>query len=165
MRILLLNLAPQSADGVKAALAGQGFDVLDQHTNDVEQIEAQQAEVVVTEASPSDLTCCGIIVQLKAREATKPLRILMVVQGGALERARALDLSADDVISWPFEAAEFTARVRAQFRDREPAEELRARLKEAEQRGALAEIAVETLSGGVVTKKRAWVLPAIFVVL
>ena len=92
MRIVLLNRAPQSAESVSAALAGQGFDVLEQHTNDVEQIEALQAQVVVTEASPSDLTCCGIIVQLKAREATKALRILMVVHGGALERARALDL-------------------------------------------------------------------------
>ena len=165
MRVLLLNLAPQSAESVSSALSGQGFDVLQEHTADVQRIESLQVELVVTEASPADLTCCGIIVQLKAREATKPLRILMVVHGGALERARALDLGADDVISWPFEAAEFTARIRAQFRDREPAEELRAKLKEAEQRGHLAEIAVETLSGGVVTRKRAWVLPAILGVL
>ena len=165
MRVLLLNLAPQSAESVSNALAGQGFEVLQQHTMDVEQIEALHVEVVVTEASPADLTCCGIIMQLKAREATKPLRILMVVHGGALERARALDLGADDVISWPFESAEFTARIRAQFRDREPAEVLRAKLKDAEQRGQLAEIAVESLSGGVVTRKRAWVLPVILSVL
>jgi len=165
MSILLLNLAPQTAESVNAALAGHGFEVVEQHTTDVEQIESLHAEVLVTEASPADLTCCGIIVQLKARDATKAIRILMVVQGGALERARALDLGADDVISWPFEPAEFAARVRAQFRDREPAEQLRAKLKEAEQRGHLAEIAVETLSGGVVSKKRAWVLPAILAVL
>jgi len=162
MRILLLNLSPQSAETVNTALAGQGFEVQEQHTLDVEQVESLQAEVVVTEASPADLTCCGLIVQLKAREATKAIRILMLVQGGALERARALDLGADDVLSSPFEPAEFAARIRAQFRDRAPAEELRAKLKEAEQREHLAEIAVETLSGGVVTRKRVWVLPAIF---
>jgi S1-C subfamily serine protease len=162
MRLLLLNLSPQSAASVDTALAGQGFEVQEQHTLDVEQVESQRAEVVVTEASPADLTCCGLIVQLKAREATKAIRILMLVQGGALERARALDLGVDDVLTSPFEPAEFAARIRAQFRDRAPAEELRARLKEAEQREHLAEIAVETLSGGVVTRKRAWVLPAIF---
>ena len=161
MRVLLLNLSPQTAQSVNAALAGQGFDVLQQHTLDVEQVEALQAEVLVTEASPADLTCCGLIVQLKAREATKLLRILMLVQGGALERARALDLGVDDVLSSPFEPTEFGARIRAQLRDRAPAEELRAKLREVEQRGHLAEIAVETLSGGVVTRKRAWVLPAI----
>ena len=162
MRILLLNLSPRSAETVNGALAGQGFEVQEQHTLDVEQVESLQAEVVVTEASPADLTCCGLIVQLKARETTKAIRILMLVQGGALERARALDLGADDVLSSPFEPAEFAARMRAQFRDRAPAEELRAKLKEAAQREHLAEIAVETLSGGVVTRKRAWVLPAIF---
>src|SRR5215475_5216813 len=162
MRILLLNLSPQSADTVNAALAGQGFEVLQEHTLDVQRVEGLEAEVTVTEASPADLTCCGMIAQLKARETTKAIRILMLVQGGALERARALDLGADDVLTSPFEPAELAARIRAQFRDRAPAEELRAKLKEAEQREHLAEIAVETLSGGVVTRKRAWVLPAIF---
>ena len=161
MKLLLLNLSPQVAQSVNAALAGQGFEILEQHSLDVEQVESSQAPVLVTEASPSDLTCCGLIVQLKAREATKGIRILMIVQGGALERARALDLGADDVISSPFDPAEFAARIRAEFRDREPAEELRAKLKEAQQREQLAEMAVETLSGGVVTRKRAWVLPAI----
>ena len=161
MRILLLNLGPESTADVQSGLAGQGFELFDQHSLDVEAIEALHPEVLVTEASPADLTCCGVIVQLKAREATKGIRILMVVHGGALERARALDLGADDVISFPFDPAEFAARIRAQFRDRAPAEELRNKLKEVEQREHLAEIAVETLSGGVVTKKRAWVLPAI----
>jgi S1-C subfamily serine protease len=161
MRILLLNLSPPAAQSANAALAGQGFEVLEERSLDVEQIEFLHAEVLVTEASPADLSCCGLIVQLKAREATKAIRILMLVQGGALERARALDLGADDVISAPFDAAEFAARIRAEFRDREPAEALRAKLKEAEQSKHLAEMAVETLSGGVVTRKRTWVLPAI----
>jgi S1-C subfamily serine protease len=161
MRILLLNLSPPAAQSANAALAGQGFEVLEERSLDVEQIEFLHAEVLVTEASPADLSCCGLIVQLKAREATKAIRILMLVQGGALERARALDLGADDVISAPFDGAEFAARIRAEFRDREPAEALRAKLKEAEQSKHLAEMAVETLSGGVVTRKRTWVLPAI----
>jgi S1-C subfamily serine protease/CheY-like chemotaxis protein len=161
MRILLLNLSPQSTKDISAALAGQGFEVLEQQTLDVSAIQASDAQVLITEASPNDLQCCGVVVQLKAREGTKAIRVLMVVVGGALERARALDLGADDVISYPFEPAEFVARIRAQLRDRAPAEELRSKLKEVEQREHLAEIAVETLSGGVVTKRRAWVLPAI----
>jgi hypothetical protein len=86
----------------------------------------------------------------------------MVVHGGALERARALDLGADDVISAPFESLEFAAKVRAQFRERQPQEELRTKLKQAEEKEHLAELAVETLSGGAVTQKRMWVLPALF---
>jgi len=161
MRILLLNLTPDTAQAVNAALAGHGFEVVDQPALDVEQIQSLLPEVLITEASPTDLACCGVIVQLKAHEATKTVRIVMLVDGGALERTRALDLGADDVISLPFDPAEFAARVRAQFRDRAPAEELRNKLREAEQRGHLAEIAVDSLSGGVVTRKRAWLIPAI----
>src|SRR6516225_8650165 len=130
MRILLLNLSPQSKKDINDALAGQGFEVLNEHTLDVSEIQARDAQVLITEASPNDLQCCGVVVQLKAREGTKAMRVLMVVVGGALERARALDLGADDVISYPFEPAEFVARIRAQLRDRAPAEELRSKLKE-----------------------------------
>jgi len=92
------------------------------------------------------------------------VKILMVVRGGALERARALDLGADDVITFPFEAIEFAARVRTQFRERQPEEDLKTMLKYAVQREQMADIAVESLSGGAVTKHRFWLIPAIFVV-
>ena len=161
MRILILNLTTNSADEVGKALAGQGYEIATETGLDVEQIESLGPELVITEARPSDLSCCGLITQIKAREQTKSMRVLMVVQGGALERARALDLGADDVISAPFETLEFAARVRAQFRDRQPEADLRAKLKQAEEKEHLAGLAVETLSGGAVTRKRLWVLPAL----
>jgi S1-C subfamily serine protease len=86
----------------------------------------------------------------------------MVVRGGALERARALDLGTDDVITFPFEALEFAARVRTQFRERQPEEDLKTMLKYAVQREQMADIAVE--SAGAVSKHRFWLIPAIFVV-
>ena len=163
MRILLLNLNPDTASEVTAALAGQGYEIASEAGLDVEHIELMAPELLITEATPSDLSCCGIITQIKSREQTKSIRVLMVVQGGALERARALDLSADDVISAPFETLEFAAKVRTQFRERQPELELRSKLKQAEEKEHLAGIAVETLSGGAVTRKRLWVLPAFFV--
>src|SRR5438874_1108385 len=161
MRILILNLSASSADEVNKALAGQGYEIAVEAGLDVEQIESLGPELLITEATPSDLSCCGLITQIKSREQTKSIRVLMVVQGGALERARALDLGADDVISAPFETLEFAARVRAQFRDRQPEADLRAKLKQAEEKEHLAGLAVETLSGGAVTRKRLWVLPAL----
>jgi S1-C subfamily serine protease len=163
MRILILNLSASSSDEVNAALAGQGYEIASEAALDVEHIELMAPELLITEATPSDLSCCGIITQIKSREQTKSIRVLMVVQGGALERARALDLGADDVISAPFESLEFAAKVRTQFRERQPELELRSKLKQAEEKEHLAGIAVETLSGGAVTRKRLWVLPALFV--
>src|SRR6266446_3952062 len=162
MQILLLNLNTDSASEVNTALAGQGYEIASEAGLDVEHIELMAPELLITEATPSDLSCCGIITQIKSRDQTKSIRVLMVVRGGALERARALDLGADDVISAPFETLEFAAKVRTQFRERQPELELRSKLKQAEEKEHLAGIAVETLSGGAVTRKRMWVLPALF---
>jgi S1-C subfamily serine protease len=165
MRVLLLNLNSETNDLVNNALAGQGYDITTESGLTVDEVLALSAEVLVTEASPTDLSCCGMITQLKARSDTRTsVKILMVVRGGALERARALDLGADDVITFPFEAIEFAARVRTQFRERQPEEDLKTMLKYAVQREQMADIAVESLSGGAVNRHRYWLIPAIFVV-
>lgn len=165
MRLLLLNLNSETNDLVKSALAGQGYEIATESGLTVDEVLALSPEVLITEASPTDLSCCGMISQLKARSDTRTsVKIVMVVRGGALERARALDLGADDVLTFPFEAVEFAARVRTQFRERQPEEDLKTMLKYAVQREQMADIAVESLSGGVVTKHRFWIIPAIFVV-
>jgi S1-C subfamily serine protease len=165
MRVLLLNLSSETNGLVNSALAGQGYDIAAESDLTVDELLVLSPEVVITEASPTDLSCCGMIAQLKARSDTRAsVKIVMVVRGGALERARALDLGADDVITFPFEAIEFAARVRTQFRERQPEEDLKTMLKYAVQREQMADIAVESLSGGAVSKHRFWLIPAIFVV-
>src|SRR5256885_1318867 len=164
MRMLILNLRSDSLEAVNTALAGQGYDIVTEHGLSVEEVLALAPEVLVTEATPSDLSCCGMIAQLKSRPGTEsPLKIVMIVQGGALDRARALDLGADDVISFPFDAVEFPARIRTQFREGQPHEGLKTMLKFAVQREHCADIAVESLSDGVIEKRRRlWLLPAFF---
>ncbi len=163
MRILILNLRPESLDAVTRALSGQGYEIATETGLTVDQVLALSPEVLLTEATPSDLSCCGLITQLKSRPETEsPLKIVMIVEGGALERARALDLGADDVISFPFEPVEFAARIRTQFRERKPQEELKTMLEYAVQREHYADIAVESLSGPL-AKRRFWWIAAISV--
>ena len=154
MRILLLNLGMESIQEVKQALSGQGYEITAERNLTVDKILALSPEILITEATPSDLSCCGVISQIKASPALPTLRIVMIVHGGALERARALDLGADDVASFPFEPLEFLARIRTQFRERQPELELEAKLKDALQREHLAEVAVEALTGGTNPKRR-----------
>jgi S1-C subfamily serine protease/DNA-binding NarL/FixJ family response regulator len=163
MRILLLNLGPESTQEVNQALSGQGYEITTDRRLTVDWILALSPEVLITEATPSDLSCCGVISQIKASPDPRTPRILMIVHGGALERARALDLGADDVISFPFEPLEFVARVRTQFRERQPELELEAKLKDALQKEHLAETAVQALSGGTNAKRRTWLVVGILV--
>ncbi len=163
MRILIVNVSEESLDAVNRALFGQGYQITAKNGLTADEVLAFSPEVLITEATPSDLSCCGLIAQLRSRtEAESLLKILMIVRGGALERARALDLGVDDVVSPPFDATEFAARIRTQFREREPEEELQTKLKDAVERERYADIAVESLSQGI-GKRRAWLIPAIFI--
>ena len=162
MRILLLNLNTDALEAVERALVGQGYEITAKSGLTVEEVLALSPEVLMTEATPSDLSCCGLITQIKARpETDSSLKVVMIVQGGALERARALDLGTDDVISFPFDAVEFAARIRTQFRERRPEEELKTMLKYAVQREHYADIAVESLSGQTLGKRRYWLIPVV----
>jgi S1-C subfamily serine protease len=162
MRILLLNLGPASLEAVQRALAGQAYEIITGSGVTLDEVLALSPEVVVAEATPSDLSCCGLITQLKARpETDSSLKVVMIVHGDALERARGLDLGADDVVSFPFDRVEFSARVRTQFRERRPEEELKAMLQYAVQREHYADMAGESLSGRTVSKRRYWLIPAL----
>ena len=161
MRILLLNLDQGSTQEVTQALEGQGYEITTGRSLSVDEILGLSPGVLITEATPSDLSCCGLISQIKAGPDPRTLKIVMIVHGGALERARALDLGADDVISFPFEPVEFAARIRTQFRERQPEVELEAKLHDALEKERLAETAVEALSGGIRAERRAWRMPAI----
>ncbi len=101
MRILLLNLDQGSTQNVAEALSGQGYEITTGRDLSVDEILGLSPGVLITEATPSDLSCCGLISQIKTRGPDpRTLKIVMIVHGGALERARALDLGADDVISF-----------------------------------------------------------------
>jgi len=158
MRILLLNLGKDSTQDVMQALSGQGYEITTTRSWNVAEILALSPEVLITEATPSDLSCCGLITQIKASPDSRSLKIVMVVRGGALERARGLDLGADDVASIPLEPLEFAAKIRTQFRERQTELELEVKLKDALEKEHLAETAVEALGGGTNARRRFWLI-------
>ena len=158
MRILLLNLGSESIHAVERALSGQGYDIAAECSLTLDQVLARSPELLITEATPSNLSCCGLISQIKASGDLPALKIVMIVHGDALERTRGLDLGADDVVSFPFEPLEFAAKVRTQLRQRQPELKLEAELKDALEREHLAESTAENLISKVMSRRRFWVL-------
>jgi S1-C subfamily serine protease len=164
MRILLLNLGTESTQAVEHTLSGQGYDIAAERSLTIDQILGRSPELLITEATPSNLSCCGLISQVKASSGLPYLKIIMIVHGDALERARGLDLGADDVVSFPFEPLEFGAKIRTQLRQNQPELKFEAELKDALEREHLVESTAENLISKVVSRRRFWVL-SIFCVL
>ena len=161
MHIVLLNLAAASLEAANAALASEGYEITIANTSALEEVLALTPAVLITEATPADLSC-RVITQLKSRPVPGLLpKVLLIVQGGALERARALNLGTDDVISFPFDPVELAAKIRTQFRERQPEQKPENKLKYAARRQPYVEFAVETF-GGTTGKRRLWLIPALF---
>ena len=161
MHIVLLNLAAASLEAANAALASEGYEITIANTSALEEVLALTPAVLITEATPADLSC-RVITQLKSRPVPGLLpKVLLIVQGGALERARALNLGTDDVISFPFDPVELAAKIRTQFRERQPEQKPENKLKYAARREDV-DFAAETLGGGTTGKRRLWLIPALF---
>jgi DNA-binding response OmpR family regulator len=163
-KILLLRASDELSARLMPELAGAGYEVLAPSGADVHTVLQHSPDLILLQTDVATLDCCGLIVQLKGNEASAPVKIVLLAQGGALERSRALDLGADDVLSIPFESAELLARIRAELREKAPDDRLRSELQDAKKKehdaeAALAAIVTEKDSG----KKRWWALWAVIV--
>jgi len=163
-KILLLRASDELKGRLLPELNRAGYEVSAPTEADVQMVLQHEPDLVLLQTDVATLDCCGLIAQLKGNDATALVKIVLLADGGALERSRALDLGADDALSIPFESAELLARIRAELREKAPDDRLRSELhdakkKEHEAEAALAAIVTEKESG----KKRWWALSALLV--
>jgi DNA-binding response OmpR family regulator len=118
-RVLLLNLSCSAAQEEMQSLEGEGYVLFTARNLGVDQIISFQAQVLIAEATPSDLSCCHLINQIKSVSSRSIPKILLIVYGCAVERSRALELGADDVVSAPIEPVEFSALIKAQIQTKQ----------------------------------------------
>lgn len=163
-KILLLRASEELKARLMPELTSAGYEILTPASADVQTVLQHAPDLILLQTDVTTLDCCGLITQLKGNEASAPVKIILLAHGGALERSRALDLGADDVLSIPFESAELLARIRAELREKAPDDRLRTELhdakkKEHETEAVLAAIVTEKDRG----KKRWWALWALIV--
>jgi DNA-binding response OmpR family regulator len=84
--------------------------------------------------------------QIKELPSTSPARVIVLTAGGAAQRAEALQLGADDVLTVPWEDEELLARVRAQLRQKRAINELDRKVRNAEESYQVAQTAFQALA-------------------
>jgi DNA-binding response OmpR family regulator len=156
-KILLLRVAQDLSSRLVSELSRAGYDATAAESADVRTVLEHEPDLILLQTDVRTLDCCGLLLQLKGNEATAPVKIILLADGGPLERSHALDLGADDVLSIPFEPVELSARIRAQLREKAPDDRLRlevleARRKEHEAEAALGAIVMQKASG-----RRRWI--------
>src|ERR1700730_6130517 len=103
-------------------------------------------DLLVLSADIADIQCCDALAEVKGNSATVDTRAVLLTPGGGVERARGLELGADDVLSAPWEPAEVLARVRFQLRGKHAIEELREKTRIADQGREMAQTAFQALA-------------------
>src|SRR5579863_9137222 len=156
-KILLFRAAHDLSARLVSELARAGYDVAAPESADVRTVLQHQPDLILLQTDVRTLDCCGLLTQLKGNEATAPVKIILLAEGGPLERSRALDLGADDVLSIPFEPAELFARIRAQLREKAPDDRLRVEVLDARRKESEAEAALAAIVAQKETGKRRWI--------
>src|SRR6516165_5098521 len=156
-KILLFRVAPDLSAKLVADLSRAGYDVETSESADVRTVIEHKPDLILLQTDVRTLDCCGLLTLLKGNDATAPVKIILLAEGGPLERSRALDLGADDVLSIPFEPVELFARIRAQLREKAPDDRLRLQVLDAKKKELEAEAALAAIVGQNETGKKRWV--------
>jgi DNA-binding response OmpR family regulator len=157
-KILLFRVAPDLSEKLVSELSRGGYDVASSESPDVRTVLQHQPDLILLQTDVRTLDCCGLLTQLKGNEATAPVKIILLADGGSLERSRALDLGADDVLSIPFELVELFARIRAELRDKAPDDRLRMEVRDAKRKELEAEAALAAIVAQKDTGKNRWIV-------
>src|ERR1700730_3260347 len=132
-KVLVVESDDSLREHIVAVLSDAGYEVTSDCRGGMKAVVAFSPDIVVLGADPPQLDCCDLLSEIKGSEQTHNIRVVMLSPGGSAERTRGLDLGADDVLSLPFDAQELRSRVRTQLRNKAIADEVRERLRLAEE--------------------------------
>lgn len=103
-------------------------------------------DLLILVADIADIQCCDALAEVKGNSSTAETRVILLIRGGGAERARGLELGADDVLSIPWEPAELLARIRLQLRAKQTFAELREKTRIADEGREVAQTAFQALA-------------------
>ena len=146
--LLIVEPDEKSRQLLLELLGSAGYDVSSAPTQEegFALVRKGGVDLFLLSADIWDLQCCNALTEIKGLAATANTRVILLTRGGGAERARGLDLGADDVLSAEWESAELLARVRVQLRDKRAYEDLWEKTRIATEGQEVAQTAFQALA-------------------
>jgi DNA-binding response OmpR family regulator/S1-C subfamily serine protease len=147
-KIILIDTRESTRHDLEDQLRNAGYEVFPAESCAEGVLVAQQTEpeLVILDAGEPGSCWSQAVSELKGAAATRHARVLVLSSRGPAERARALDLGADEVVSRPWDDRELIARVRVQLRTRRGTQALLDQMRIAEEGQKIAHTAFEALA-------------------
>lgn len=147
-KILILDTQEESRPSLVELFRSAGYDAeaLPPSAEGLDRARQSNAALLILYQCLPGVPCRETLAEWKGAAATQDVRVILVVAGGAAERALAFDLGADDVVSRPIDPQELLARVRAQLRAKRAADALRQKVAIAVEGQQIAHTAFQALA-------------------
>jgi DNA-binding response OmpR family regulator/S1-C subfamily serine protease len=153
-KVVVIESDPAYREGLRAAMENAGYRAIAfaASREALDAVHQDGADVVLLDGAVTAPDARGFVASLRGASATENVRVVVFVNGGAAERAVAMDFGANDAMSRPIDEAEILARVRARLRMRRMELNLLDKTRIAEEGQQIAHQAFEALA---VTEKMA----------
>jgi len=141
--LLVVGLPNSDRENLAQLFSSAAYAVSLADTNDdaLQKLLAATPDLLLFTASGS----CNEVIAV-AKSKSPATRVVVLSQGSADERTRALDVGADDVLAFPWTEAELLARLRVQFRQQAQLKELEEKARMAEESFGVAQTAFQALA-------------------
>jgi len=105
--ILIVDADPTSSQQVAELIRSAGYQVatVSSHGEASQFVRELSADLLLLTADIADIQCCDTLAEIKGNARTADTRVILLIRGGGAERARGLELGADEVLSLPWEPA------------------------------------------------------------
>ncbi len=146
--ILVVDSNDASRQALCELLRSAGYEVAESasQTEGFDFVRNTGVDLLLLTADLADIQCCDALAEVKGNASTAGTRVILLTQGSGAERARGLDLGADDILTLPWEPAEMLARVRVQLREKHAVDQLAEKTRIADQGREMAQTAFQTLA-------------------
>jgi len=147
-KIIVLDPDPATRAELQDALHTAGYDAEAFATTreGLDAIHQRGAAIVILDARMQEPSARETIAVIRGTATTEAMRIMLLVGPSADERADALDMGANDAISRPYSIREVMAHVRARLRVQRIENQLRDKMRIADEGQQIAHTAFEALA-------------------
>src|SRR5277367_1969385 len=147
-KIIVIDPDPATSAEIQDALRTAGYDVASFATTreGLDAIHQHGAAILILDSRLENPSARETIAIIRGTATTEAIRILLLVGSSSDERADALDLGANDAISRPFSIREILAHVRARLRVQRLENQLRDKMRIADEGQQIAHTAFEALA-------------------
>ena len=146
--ILIVDPDSASRSALEELVRSAGYDVAvsSSQAEGFKFVQDASIDLLLLSADLADVQCCDALSEVKGNSATAGTRVILLTQGGGVERARGLDLGADEVLTSPWDGAELLARVRVQLREKHAFDDLLEKTRIADESREMAQTAFQALA-------------------